>query len=926
MKKFLQLILFYVCLMLGVSGFSGAVLAGEPAYTEKSVKVYRNKGLTDETIPIRYFNTRPHVPYVGIRSYYDVVMKNSLDPKHTAIKAAKQDDGSYLLTNAYGSAVVDTEKDLMSSDNMLAFLNLMSLIQADMPEGYSDGMPYVRVKEIRAEGSPAVRFDFSAYGIDLIADGEDIWFPHATLSNIFSDLFYHHTEFNGKYLYYIEDNEVYLGGKMDTDYAVPIPISLYENSGKTRPADLVQQTYADLCFALQNFYGYPKRNMIGTELKTRGLDAALLSQGEAGKKTKELLLSSDPLEFALGMTKLDLFMNDGGHTSISTGIPLLKFSAEDNARAQKLAGDLAPVYEELEKKSKALRMPEGSFEGRVNLRRQTYSDPLYIKDGDLAIGILDSFSNYDLAAWKDYYAGKGERPKLGSTKKDDDMVTFLSTLERAANDPEVKNYIVDVTNNRGGSLDIVVAVYALITGKREVAVPMENTLTGQRISQIFEVDRNFDRVFDEKDAQPLYDLNFFVETSCSSFSAGNEFPFMMKDAGYKILGEPSGGGSCAIMMNTTDDGLPYQISSWRSRLTDISGKDVDSGVPVDVDLRLKNADGSIRVAKDPDSGESLGYNDYSLFYDLGELHAAVENRAAEPRIRTHSLSLSGTIGLNFYMYLPERSDIDYKTSYMDFTLCGKTRRAAFDENRKNKDGTLYGFTCPVNSVQMADKITAVYHYFTKDGKEKTFTETYAVDTYLQDFTRMDNSGDSKATTLVRAIGDYGYYAQPYLSRLRGWTLEKDHAAMSIGFSSDYSDTQLEEARTALTGKGISVQKNRDIAKVTYSLNLDADTAIFLYFQPADGYNGSVSATVGGKDANVELLSDGRYRVAIRDIAAHRLGDTAEVILSTSSGASTMNVSALSFVKACLDEPRDDDEKRAMCALFYYYKAAAAYLA
>ena len=49
-------------------------------------------------------------------------------------------------------------------------------------------------------------------------------------------------------------------------------------------------------------------------------------------------------------------------------------------------------------------------------------------------------------------------------------------------------------------------------------------------------------------------MHFFVETSCSSFSAGNEFPFMMKDAGYKILGEPSGGGSCAIMMNTTDDG------------------------------------------------------------------------------------------------------------------------------------------------------------------------------------------------------------------------------------------------------------------------------------------------------------------------------------------------------------------------------------
>ena len=53
---------------------------------------------------------------------------------------------------------------------------------------------------------------------------------------------------------------------------------------------------------------------------------------------------------------------------------------------------------------------------------------------------------------------------------------------------------------------------------------------------------------------------------------------------------------------------------------------------------------------------------------------------------------------------------------------------------------------------------------------------------------------------------------------------------------------------------------------------------------------------------------------------------ASVVLTTTSGETTVNVSALSYAKTCLDAPAANDEKNAMLAFYNYYKAAAAYAA
>ncbi len=65
----------------------------------------------------------------------------------------------------------------------------------------------------------------------------------------------------------------------------------------------------------------------------------------------------------------------------------------------------------------------------------------------------------------------------------------------------------------------------------------------------YDVDRNLDGKFDEKDKDVKINLNVGVLTSNYSFSCANMFPAMMKDYGVALIGQQSGGGSCCVLFN-----------------------------------------------------------------------------------------------------------------------------------------------------------------------------------------------------------------------------------------------------------------------------------------------------------------------------------------------------------------------------------------
>ena len=577
-------------------------------YTERVVPVV-TKIAPDSQVTLRFYDDMPNVAYISAADFQSIVLPGStMTVTHTGA-------GEYTLANGDATATVNINDDVFVSDQFEAFTNQMGLLQPGMANVYYDGMPFVRYKSVTYSPAAATTtLDYGAYGIDIRSDGKGaVYFPFATLADMYTDLFYHHAGFNGeKVVANLSVNEISLS-KIDPDYYKPIMAKT------TRPADLVDFNYKELCFGLDHFYGYPGRVKYNDQLKAKGLDKTLEEDIELGPKIKKLLLSEKMCDYLFGMTGLMGVYFDG-HTSMEVISDAVGDDMEGNAELiaeyKKTAAENEEVISLLMEAIAPMRGMMSTQESVMVLRQRAYGSTTYVKKGDTAVCVFDSFHSRNEKAWKDYYAGNAPMPSVENTE-DDDMVVFLDALNKAAADPEVKNFIVDITANGGGSADIVMAMTSLIMDKSYIS--MDNPLTGQHALVEYEVDRNFNGAFDEADKNVRYDLNFAVLTSGMSFSCGNLFPAMLKDYGVPVIGETSGGGACAIQAMCTADGFCFQISSFRGRLNTLGGENIDAGITPDFPIAVGES-----IDLPVLESDTLTVKDYSKFFEIDYLKELVE--------------------------------------------------------------------------------------------------------------------------------------------------------------------------------------------------------------------------------------------------------------------------------------------------------------
>ena len=581
------------------------------SYTEKVVPVV-TKVAPDSEVTLRFYDAMPDVAYISAADFQSIVLPGSvMTVTHTGV-------GEYTLANADATAVVNIGTDVFVTDQFDAFTNQMGLLQPGMANVYYDGMPYVRFKSVTYSPAKVTTYlDLGSYGIDLHADGKGaVYFPFATLADLYSDLFYHHAGFNGeKVVANTSVNEVSLA-EIDPDYNAPLL------ARTERPADLVDFNYKELCFAMDHFYGFPGRVQYNEALKTKGLDRTLEEDIECGPTIKKLLLSDKLSDYMVGMLGL-LGVYFDGHTSMDiTGNAMKRGDTEKYADLYQEYRASVAAHEDV---TGFAMSSLGSMMAMIadnqavsSLRPKSYGEGVtYVKKGDTAVCVFDSFNDLNEEAWNNYYEGKGPMPTLENTEEDD-MVIFLDALQKATADPEVKNLIIDISANGGGSADVVVAMTSLILGKSYIS--QENTLTGQHALVEYEVDRNFNGVFDEADADVRYDLNFAVLTSGMSFSCGNLFPSILKDGGVPVMGATSGGGACAIQAMCTADGFCFQISSFRARLSTLDGQNIDAGITPDLPIP---AEGTVEITVPMPNAEeqTVPVKDMTKFFDIDYLRS-----------------------------------------------------------------------------------------------------------------------------------------------------------------------------------------------------------------------------------------------------------------------------------------------------------------
>lgn len=571
-------------------------------FTIKQVPVSRG-GSDGGSVTMRFYDDLPGVAYISAADFQKMLLPGS------SMTVEKSGEDIYQLNNGKATATVNTAEETFTSADFMSFTNLMDLLSPGMANVYFDGSPYLRYSQM--ELSPAtstVSFDFKKYGIDLRGDEGAVYLPFATLSDLYSDLYYHVAAFNGERVYIITDNG-------NSEIVAADPDFTREALAKdTRTAEQAAYSYGELCFIIDHFYGMPGRSPLESGIQSNGLDATL-DAIENGPEIKSLLKSTKLFDYLFGMNCLNVLLDDGGHT-VASPVLLLMNSSEEylnamvseqlSARMEQypaLGEDFTEWFQENRARTmisaaremqRAMTLPDGSGS--------------YRKKGDTAFCIFDMFGITDIDGWKAYYAGTAPMSAISTEgMHKGELVVVLDALKRASEDPEVKNLVIDLTCNSGGSLDVVMAMTSLIANQSKFY--SENTLTGQRQVIYYAVDRNFDGKIDAKDQEVKYDLNVAVLTSGSAFSCGNLFPSLMKDMGYLVMGERSGGGSCAVQNFCTPEGLQYQISSYRGRLTTDKWQNIDSGIEPNV---------SIAIGTTPD-----GYPDYSAFYDLDALSSSI---------------------------------------------------------------------------------------------------------------------------------------------------------------------------------------------------------------------------------------------------------------------------------------------------------------
>lgn len=547
----------------------------EKDYVERRVPVVDTKNDAQGTVVLRFYNDMPSVAYIDVSHFQAMIYPG------TTIKTQPLGEGRFQLTSPCGTAIVNTDKDTFDSDDYEAFTNMMGMVQPGMPNVNLDGLPLVRWKSMEATPQNVhLTLDYGKYGIDIRVDDDNIYFPFATIADLYTDIYMHVAAYNGQVVMVAPKGGNELGDGYPEFFIAPI-------LKDTRAEDMVTFAYNNLCFTLTNLFGYPGRTLLEKKgLKEKGLDQALRDYGQAGEMTRKLLLSKDMYEYIAGTNTLACLLNDGGHTHANVDYisKMDTLSAFYKKKQSVVKAKLEEFYGYCPEYAGPKKYDDDYpiIQRKLNDIREAKigKDIRYYKKGNTAYCLFGAF-HCDFDVWNKYYKGETSKPTI-KDYPNDWLVILLDALERAEKDPEVKNFVLDLSTNGGGSEDLVIVVSSLLCDK---AVALcENTLLGQRQKIYYEVDRNQDGKFDEKDAEVKYNLNFALLVSPCSFSCANMLPALMKDYGIPLIGQQTGGGSCCVLFNPSADGFGYRYSTHRCRLYNHKGENIDPGVEPDLKL------------------------------------------------------------------------------------------------------------------------------------------------------------------------------------------------------------------------------------------------------------------------------------------------------------------------------------------------------
>lgn len=530
-------------------------------YYSKKVNIYRNNEEPDKQISLRYYFKQFHVPYIEVNAYYEEFFIQTLDVK-------KDDDG-------YKYSLSDEEYLYFNvTDNSISISGLTSF--SNHPDFVSEtGKTFLELENIKHTEIKVKTIDLDDYDIHFYSDDEGIYAPLTFLSKLCGGIYLYDIAYNGKDIYVLDYGCSLGSEERTTEYYGDKYLKKISNIG-LRSKDMARYTYNELCFVFDNLRGETKQLLFGEDkLKSLGLDKMLETYYP---EIKELLLSTGKRKYGAGILSLFFGLDDGGHTSMLTYYPLLLMSLYTKVTgSEKLSELLNAVNDRDNAASKIYQSCDLARSGQFGTPGGFY---YYIEqEAETAYIGFDSF-DVDYEAWDNYYSKGGDIPIYTDT------YAFVRDKLYKAKAGGAKNIVLDISTNGGGDTNALCGLVGLFN-KGKCNFTTKDTVNDFIATEYYKVDINLDGKIDELDIEELnnFDFNVGVLTSGYSFSCANLFPAVMKNLGFPIIGQKSGGGSCAISVETTADGIAYVRSSHLT-LVDEDGENIDDGIPVDYEIEM----------------------------------------------------------------------------------------------------------------------------------------------------------------------------------------------------------------------------------------------------------------------------------------------------------------------------------------------------
>lgn len=590
----------------------------EDKFSEKEVNVYYGNASQNQKTKLRFYDTTYDIPYIGIKEYYNILIKDTPLKEKGELKIEKNNNEYKIETPRGGLAYINTDLNTFYTDN-LALFNSTNYYDFSLNGLFLlDGAPWLKIKNLSYNRKPTPFFiDFDDYKIDLYDGNNDIYFPFNTVSDLFLNENLLNASYNQKDIYVINGSLSEDVNKFE-GYATPI----FE---KELSKEYSEYNYYELCFLYDNLLGRTNRTSIERNYNLEnGLDYAL-SNDALGKEIKKLFLSSDVSDYFTATRLFQSLFSDGGHTSfMQLNSYASCLSPEDYAEftngdlvkqiSNKLNTFKSGNYKALqdEEVTNADHLYVRNSRERMlgleldssNITKTLYGTNSYHKKNDTAIISVDDFMGdfKNINLWNDYY-----NKKRSDIPFDETMGGCVSSVFKGikkAKEDGAKNVIIDLASNTGGSVDELIYLIGIITNQKKFA--HYNYLTGQKVIAEFDIDINLDGKFDELDDINMTDgLNIAVLSSKNGFSCGGISPIYLHDAKIFTMGDNSGGGSCSILYIYDVYGLKHVASSPVQMLT-LAGASIDSVRETSCDLHLEKIDGDMA-------------NKYDNFYNMDKL-------------------------------------------------------------------------------------------------------------------------------------------------------------------------------------------------------------------------------------------------------------------------------------------------------------------